>query len=110
MDCVCDCVTLTTNDSGGVSPISGDEFRRWPGPLCCKMFTEPPRQSGCVMMMTNDVVVTDWTGPGRQGASAVLSGRLSLFDNNLTYVDNTLLYTTNQNIKHPATKLIELQP
>ena len=82
-----------------MSSISGDEFRSWPGPLCCKMFTEPPRQSGCVMMMTNDVVVTDWTGPGRQGASAVLSGGLSLFDNNLTYVDNTLRTGDNQNNK-----------
>ena len=59
-----------------------------PGQLhyfCCKMFTEPPWQSGCVrMMMTNDVELTVWTGPGSPGASAVLSGRLSLFDNNLT--------------------------
>ena len=34
--------------------------------------------------MTNDVELTVWTGPGSPGASAVLSGRLSLFDNNLT--------------------------
>ena len=74
---------------------------RWSlsGSLCCKMFTEPPGSwlwSGRLMM--NDVVVTDWSWSWcRQGASAVLPGRLSLFDNKPTYVDNTLLYTTNQN-------------